>query len=909
MFVQKGKRSISFLCCLALLLSLVSGIPPAMAEPTVPKITAELQAELDGLGDGDTVKIHIWIEGIDRDEIQEEVKDELGFDGLMLEREGIAVMDELFTEGPDVPEDLYWNHVLNTGEHRVLTKKVSDYISVERKIARQKYGELHQDFEATHLEDALIDFQCNYTPMIICRVSKAEVYTLEDVPEVVSLELYVETEDEDEGDLEISLPSIDAIYPRDELGLDGGARDGAPAVVVGIFESHWVRTDIESLSHHAKIDRPGKDGPINYGDHPSLVAKIIAGKDGLVPNARLVSAKAESSDFYKGINTLIENGVNVINVSWGLGNSGNYTARAKWVDSIINENGVSFVKSAGNVGNGRISDPGMAYNGITVGSITDKGTLRLNDDEYSSYSSYVNLSGFASKPDVLAPGEGFILPEGNDSAYRRGVNGTSFSAPHVTGVIAQMMTINPLVRMRPDTVKAALMATCNRKVPTTPAEAMSSITNRQGAGVVNARRACYAVATGVLSSVEAGVFYSDTTEAISNQEEITAVLIPDLPAVITLSWLMKHTSGGFFPVDNPALALTDLDLEVYDSEGVLVGHSHSRTNNAEYVRFTPKSDLPYTIKVIPHSGDDTIEKFSVAWSSHEIPEWGIDYENINRIRVPGISDISDDDSRKFWIDLQDEALILPEGFVPTSFSVKSGKWKTIKNTDITNSKHPLSTTKFPKLLNKELSLVISNGMETVTFDQVKKRPKLDKFKINYEAAADKTGVTTGCWVLTNTINPLIDETKAKLQVGAAKGKTVDPDTGFGRFYPGLTSGIPIRPLEDGTKTVYFIRTAPTDTGGYTPASKPKKISAKNEQKPTKYKKDKPIKLKEGDYIYAGNLANLGADAIPALSSLSPRTLMVARGKITVSITGISEPIYIWKGATAKKPVSQKQILE
>lgn len=86
---------------------------------------------------------------------------------------------------------------------------------------------------------------------------------------------------------------------------------------------------------------------------------------------------------------------------------GEYSDMAKWIDHIGNQHNVYFVKSAGNISSSSslISDPGMAYNGITAGSINDHdstGEPYWTDDTLSTFSCYGENSG-GYKPDLTAP--------------------------------------------------------------------------------------------------------------------------------------------------------------------------------------------------------------------------------------------------------------------------------------------------------------------------------------------------------------------------------------------------------------------------------------------------------------------------------------------------------------------------
>ena len=80
--------------------------------------------------------------------------------------------------------------------------------------------------------------------------------------------------------------------------------------------------------------------------------------------------------------------------------------------------------------------------------------------------------------------------------------------------------------------------------------------------------------------------------ANENIYEMQILLRAGADASIVLTWFMRHKATANHnsgTVANPNLTLTDLDLEIYNSNNVLVASSYSCTNNAEYVRYAPVS--------------------------------------------------------------------------------------------------------------------------------------------------------------------------------------------------------------------------------------------------------------------------------------------------------------------------------
>jgi len=203
--------------------------------------------------------------------------------------------------------------------------------------------------------------------------------------------------------------------------------------------------------------------------HGTFVAGLIAAHGqtfrGVAPDAKLVSLRVLDQEgngtmhaVLAAFDWLLQNRtamhIKVLNLSFGAPQRSSYQREllAGVVESAWFA-GITVVAAAGNYGptKGTIAMPGADPFVITVGSFADQGTLALNDDRESLFSSRgPTRDGFA-KPDVLAPGEHIVslrVPgtvmdrDGADvsssGSYAR-LSGTSASTAMATGAAADVL--------------------------------------------------------------------------------------------------------------------------------------------------------------------------------------------------------------------------------------------------------------------------------------------------------------------------------------------------------------------------------------------------------------------------------------------------------------------------------------
>jgi subtilisin family serine protease len=249
-----------------------------------------------------------------------------------------------------------------------------------------------------------------------------------------------------------SHPNID-INACQAWSISQGAGTTVAIVDSGIDKIHNdLAANISPTSFNCETGTSPSGIPRWHGTHVAGIVGAVRNNlqvVGVAPQAKLMSishffeplaAPNISAELASGISFAWQNGAQVINNSWGDQGGAFYTQfhSAILENSIIdamtqgrNGRGAVVVFAAGNYGNsGAVMDyPANFHDDIlAVGSITSTGTRSF-------------FSGYGSKLDVAAPGSGILSTiTSNDT---RIFDGTSMAAPHVAGIAALMLSVNP----------------------------------------------------------------------------------------------------------------------------------------------------------------------------------------------------------------------------------------------------------------------------------------------------------------------------------------------------------------------------------------------------------------------------------------------------------------------------------
>lgn len=237
----------------------------------------------------------------------------------------------------------------------------------------------------------------------------------------------------------------------------------------------WDFTDAPRLPGKGDYVDPDND-PFDESGHGTQVAGVVGAvtDNGIgvagVANCLLMPIRAgltfaqggtflQEDDLAAGILYAVNNGAEILNFSWGA------PERAFVLEDAIDiaiHHGLTIVVAAGNSGDLPVAYPAGADGVIAVGAVDA-------DNRLASFSS------IGPRVDLVAPGVSILGPAPNNSYGVR--SGTSFAAPHVTGLAAILLSKHPT--WTSEQVRGAL-------VSTTADLGNSGWDERFGAGLVDA---------------------------------------------------------------------------------------------------------------------------------------------------------------------------------------------------------------------------------------------------------------------------------------------------------------------------------------------------------------------------------------------------------------------------------------
>ena len=267
------------------------------------------------------------------------------------------------------------------------------------------------------------------------------------------------------------------------------------------------------------------------------------------------------------------------------------------------------------------------FNVLNVGGSNDCGdATRSNDLIYCKNSDLNPASTDRELLHLVAPAQD-ITAESLTCG-----SGTSFAAPMVAGIAAQLIDKNSAVADWPEVMRSILMTSATENVDGVRLDLLDAVDDRDGAGEVDAEVAVGLAAatckvngnnnpselghdygTITAAGTPAGQFYSEQYRALtsSQSKRIRVVLSWDGTANCTDS--ADSTTCGATSLD------ADFDLEVFDGDGIQKGISNTTDNSYEFVEFEPDPDQTYTIKIKVWSWTATQTYFGLSWYITDYP--------------------------------------------------------------------------------------------------------------------------------------------------------------------------------------------------------------------------------------------------------------------------------------------------
>ena len=421
---------------------------------------------------------------------------------------------------------------------------------------------------------------------------------------------YLAQDEEYKDHMNVAGPSIkaDALW---DLGITGtGAR-------IAIIEDSRVDFNNSCLSANNLGTRVPNDPEVD--DHATACAGIAAGTHnnfrGIAPGAGIYSSNIVSYANFANIAAATDAAAlnaDVSNNSWGLngcGGDGTVNVWGRHADYIVRYIWDTVTASAGNDGNclqnGYVNSVGSGFNTIAVGNYDDAGTVKFDDNTMwptSSWRDPLSLHNDREKPEVSAPGANIkttIMAPNFDCNIDEIGSGTSFSAPAVAGLAADLMQVRSSLRVYPESVKALILAGATDNV-----EGAAGLSEKDGAGGVNALTSYTSVVNNrytwryvVPSSFDASRNITINLGWVNAGQRVKVALV----------WDSTPTSDY---VTDPLKA--DLDLIVNGPTQTL--YSASWDNSYEVVDFTAAASGNFQIKVHNYRFDGLNEYVAVAWS-------------------------------------------------------------------------------------------------------------------------------------------------------------------------------------------------------------------------------------------------------------------------------------------------------
>lgn len=590
----------------------ISASQESSSIPSRNKITASL-AEVVNRSSNEVLPVILWHNEASCNEIESLVEERIGFNLDNLEVDypepSEELMNELSNAANGEPSEylhfLMERHMDLTASARAEEKERTDlYRQTRLSVLKElNLAASQQVVKSVNLSPDRIGFMSSFAPMIICGMTVDEILQIAENDQINEIDYYSPLEIEE---CSINLGTTKATVGIDKinniLNLNGSD------VNIGIYETCTVSSQYYSMFdlNASQVSIVGTS--FNPGDtHSTYCAGIAAGSNGVAPSAHIKSATCEFdwqsfdwSDYsnaqLSNFENLIDDGVDVISISWGSGNDSNcYNYWSKYTDYVIANASQTVVCATGNNSSSYILNPSSSYNCIAVNGFVD--TFDGQPQELLNDYSYNHGSG-CFKPDVIGPSLN---------------NGTSTATPYIAGMIALMYQYKPSLAAFPELTKAILMGSCHRKcsklligntISDLNTETMAAgLTTREGAGIPDMYR--------MISIISQHTYGNGVLNSGNNYARTINILQPNYNSSnmnFSMAYLQTNVPSG-----SASGTRDDYDLTITNNGSTF--YSNLGNSSTEMIYKALSTDPNYQVNIHKYSGNTLQVRYGYAWST------------------------------------------------------------------------------------------------------------------------------------------------------------------------------------------------------------------------------------------------------------------------------------------------------
>jgi len=609
--MKKIKKIILTLLVMSFLanpMCLILRVHAANEEIAMSRISDTLQSVMQS-SEEETIEVMIWLEDINTSQAV------LSSTESILSAAKATLTPRALCENPETDAEIY-----------------TQYMDARKEAMRECYEEYTKNFSNKHFQSEEVCYYSRYAPMVIVQVSPdriSDIARKKGVLLVSDSEYAIDAESRESApwdiidDAELVVSDFDGnmlrsyyyggdyYYTMQEINSYLGVNylkditHNLGQLKIGVIDNGYPM-EYNSTNYTGKVFEHYPNYAGDFLSHADYVMDILYN---ILPEASYYYSNFEESFYnedgiYSDIEWLMDNDVDVITCSVSIrrelasaDNHTSYDSIARYIDYIIDNYLVTFVKSAGNKPEQGISSGGLAYNAITVGN------YNLGESNIANSSAYYTENDYALKPDVCAPGYLQIF-----GIYDFG---TSYSTPIVAAIAALVLAAeNYIISPTPEEVKAIICASTDihRYSILDSFGEVNENYRKYGTGIVD----CWHIFSILQQN---NVYHGEiATNANTISFSISMNNVIDYQFADLVFVYQKHSLSQEIDCN-----IANLNVYLYDFDGELIAWSTTNNNNIEVLRNIPTYDEDYTLviqQVIPaiSTGGTYPTSYAFAWN-------------------------------------------------------------------------------------------------------------------------------------------------------------------------------------------------------------------------------------------------------------------------------------------------------